>query len=295
MRYALRTVAALRSALCTRRDLLLEILALRQQLGVLSRSDRRFRPFDRLFWMCLRRVWPRWREALGLVQPATVARWHRRGLPGWWSARSRRRPGRPRIESDVRNLIRRMRTENCLWGAPRSHGEWLKLGIAVSERTVSRYRPDRTRGRSQTWRTFLRNHVGAISCHAVGASSARRGDDHVVDTGLFSRGLTPPSGTAARLQPHGDCRRNSLGSTHVSWLAGCLGPTFTTGQGQASSGRDPPRSCAASTGQHAYARRLLHPAVRFVWGARTVSGASFARHARSRSGNSGTLRARPAP
>ena len=92
--------------------------------------------------------------------------------------------------------------------------------------------------RSQTWRTFLRNHVGAISCHAVVASSARPGDDHVVDTGLFSRGLTRPSGTAARLQPHGDCRRRSLGSTHVSWLTGCLGPTFTTGQGQASSGRD---------------------------------------------------------
>ena len=151
------------------------------------------------------------------------------------------------------------------------------------------------RGRSQTWRTFLRNHVGAISCHAVGASSARPGDDDVVDTGLFSRGLTPPSGTAARLQAHGDCRRRPLGSTHVSWLAGCLGPTFTTGQGQARSGRDPPRSCAASTGQNAYARRLLHPAVCFVRGARTVSGDSFARHARSRSGNSGTLRARPAP
>src|SRR6516162_2057749 len=179
--------------------------------------------------MCLRRVWPRWREALVLVQPATVARWDRRGLPGWWSARSRRRLGRPRIESDVRNLIRRMRTENCLWGAPRIHGEWLKLGIAVSERTVSRYRPDRTRGRSQTWRPFLRNHVGAISCHAVGASSARPGDEDVVDTGLFSRGLTPPSGTAERLQPHGDCRRRPLGSTHVSWLAGCLGPTSPPG------------------------------------------------------------------
>jgi hypothetical protein len=73
MRYALRAVAVLRSALCARRDLLLEILALRHQLGVLSRSDRRFRPSDRLFWMCLRRGWPRWREALVLVQPATVA------------------------------------------------------------------------------------------------------------------------------------------------------------------------------------------------------------------------------
>src|SRR2546428_3940335 len=77
MRDAFRTVAAFRSALSTRKDLLLEILALRHQLGVLGRSDRRFRPSDRLLWVCLRRWWPRWREALVLVQPATVSRWQR--------------------------------------------------------------------------------------------------------------------------------------------------------------------------------------------------------------------------
>jgi putative transposase len=192
----------IRAALRTRRDLLLEILALRHQLGVLSRSDRRFRLFDRLFWVCLRRVWPRWCEARVLVQPATVARWHRRGFHGWWGARSRRRPGRPRIESDFRDLIRRMSTGNRLWGAPRIHGELLKLGIAVSEPTVSRYLPDRTRGRSQTWRTFLTNHVGDLMCSSAVASSERPGDDDVVDTGLFSFGVTPTSGTAGRLQPY---------------------------------------------------------------------------------------------
>src|SRR6266849_9253042 len=83
MRKAFRTVAALRSALSTRGNLLLEILALRHQLGVLARSDRRFRPSDRLLWVCLRRLWPRWRDALVLVQPATVARWHREGFRGW--------------------------------------------------------------------------------------------------------------------------------------------------------------------------------------------------------------------
>src|SRR6266852_5545973 len=98
MRDAFRTVAVLRSALSTRRDLLLEILALRHQLGVLGRSDRRFRPSDRLLWVCLRRLWPRWREALVLVQPATVARWHREGFRGCWRRRSRRYPGRPRID-----------------------------------------------------------------------------------------------------------------------------------------------------------------------------------------------------
>src|SRR5216683_1371721 len=141
MRDAFRTVAALRSALSTRRDLLLEHLALRHQLGVLARSDRRFRPSDRLLWLCLRRLWPRWRDALVLVQPATVARWHREGFRGWRSRRSRRRPGRPRIDAQLRSLIKRMATENCLWGAPRIHGELLKLGITVSERTVSRYLP----------------------------------------------------------------------------------------------------------------------------------------------------------
>src|SRR5712691_7147802 len=142
MRDAFRTVAALRSALSTRGNLLLEILALRHQLRVLARSDRRFRPSDRLLWVCLRRVWPWWREALVLVQPATVARWHREGLRGCWRRPSRRRPGRPRIDLELRSLIGRMATENGLWGAPRIHGELLKLGLTVSERTVSRYLPD---------------------------------------------------------------------------------------------------------------------------------------------------------
>src|SRR5215472_16349024 len=150
MRDALRRVAALRSGLFTRLDLLFEILALRHQLGVLARSDRRFHPADRLLWLCLRRWWPRWKDALRLVQPATVARWHREGFRGWWRRRARRRPGRPRIDADLRTLIRRMRVENVLWGAPRIHGELLKLGFTVRERTVSRYVANRLRARSQT-------------------------------------------------------------------------------------------------------------------------------------------------
>jgi hypothetical protein len=191
-----------------------------------------------------------------LVQRATVARWHRRGFQGWWRARSRRRPGRPRIESDDRDLIRRMSTENRLWGAPRLHGELMKLGIAVSERTVSRYLPDRTRGRSQTWRTFLTNHVGDLMCSSAVASSERPGDDDVVDTGLFSFCVTPTPGTAGRLQPHGDYRWRSFGSTPVPSLAGFLGATLSTGHGQSSSGRDPPSHCGRDW-PHAYARRFL--------------------------------------
>src|SRR5712691_651164 len=128
MRAAIPTIAALGTALSARRDLLLEILALRHQLAVLGRSDRRFRPADRLLWLCLRRWWPGWKEALVLIQPATVARWHREGLRRCCSRRSGRRPGRPRIDSEVRALIRRMAAENRLWGAPRIHGELLKLG-----------------------------------------------------------------------------------------------------------------------------------------------------------------------
>jgi Homeodomain-like domain len=162
MRAVLRTDAAIRSERATRRDLLLETLALRHQLGVLARSNRRFRQTDRLFWLFLRWWWLGWREALVLIQPATVDRWHRRGVRPSWRRRSRR-PGRPRIDSTCRDLIRRMAAENCLWGAPRIHGELLKLGITISERTVSRYLRGRPTSRSQTWRTFFVNHLGLIA------------------------------------------------------------------------------------------------------------------------------------
>jgi hypothetical protein len=158
MRAVIKTGAAVRSARATRRDLLFETLALRHQLGVLARSNRRFRQADRLFWLCLRWFWPRWREALVLIQPATVDRWRREGVVRCWRRRSRR-PGRPRIDSTSRDLIRRMAAENCLWGAPRIHGELLKLGITISERTVSRYLRGHPTTRSQTWRTFFANHL----------------------------------------------------------------------------------------------------------------------------------------
>jgi putative transposase len=180
MRDAFLTVAAVRSALSTRRDLLLENLALRHQLGVLARSDRRFGSSDRLLWLFLRWLWPQWRSALVLVQPATVARWHREGFRGWWRRRSRR-PGRPCIDSQLRALIRRLAMENRLWGAPRIHGELLKLGIAISERTVSRYLPDRPTASSQTWRTFFANYLGDLALISPVTSSSAPRDDVVVD------------------------------------------------------------------------------------------------------------------
>src|SRR6185295_552582 len=145
MRHVVRMVTAIRFALSTRRDLLLEVLALHHQLAVLARSNRRFHASDRLLWLILRRVWPRWRDALMLVQPATVDRWSRDGFSRRWPRRTRR-PGRPRIDAECRHLIQQMAAANRLWGAPRIHGELVKLGIAVSERTVSRYLRECPRG-----------------------------------------------------------------------------------------------------------------------------------------------------
>jgi hypothetical protein len=123
-----------------------------------------------------------------LVQPATVVRWRREGLHRCWSRRSGRRAGRPRIDSEVQALIRRMAAENRLWGGRRIHGELLKLGIAVSERTVSRYLADIRRAPSQTWRTFLANHFGQLACTSrVMLWDASDEDDGVDVCGVLPR------------------------------------------------------------------------------------------------------------
>jgi len=144
-------------------DLALENLALRQQLAILKRSSEwpRLRPRDRLFWVVLSRIWSNWQEALIVVKPDTVVRWHRKGFKLFWRHKSRRRgQGRPPISPDVRNLIRRMAEANPLWGAPRIHGELLKLGIEICERTVSNLMPPRgPKPPSQTWRSFLKYHM----------------------------------------------------------------------------------------------------------------------------------------
>ncbi|HSU31758.1 MAG TPA: integrase core domain-containing protein [Bryobacteraceae bacterium] len=160
-------VAALAVFFRSRLDLSFEVLALRQQLVVLKRKRRRpvLSRLDRLFWILLRSVWPRWSDVLAIVKPATEIAWHRRGFRLYWRWRSRRRSGRPRITDEVRSLIRQMSLENAGWGAPKIHGELLKLGLAVSERTVTRYlrglRP-RTGRSDQRWKAFLANHREAI-------------------------------------------------------------------------------------------------------------------------------------
>src|SRR5262249_23347702 len=155
-----------RSWLRSRAALQLELLALQHQLQVLNRSrPRRVRlvAVDRWLGAWLSRSWPSWRTALVIVKPETVIAWHRQGFRLFWTWNSRRRIGRPPVPADVRALIRTMSEANPLWGAPRVHGELLKLGIDVSQATVAKYiAHPRHRPPSQTWRTFLRNHIAQI-------------------------------------------------------------------------------------------------------------------------------------
>src|SRR5262249_53945176 len=106
-------------------------------------------------------LWPRLLGLARVVQPDTILRWHRAGFRAYW--KSRGRPGRPRVSLELRELIRRMSTENPLWGAPRIHGELLKLGFEIAESTVSKYMIRRRGPPSQTWRTFLRKPADAIA------------------------------------------------------------------------------------------------------------------------------------
>ena len=159
-------LGALRAALRTRTDLTLENLALRQQLAMLRRRSKRpqFGHLDRALWVWLCNWWDRWREALHLVRSETVIRWHRQGFRAFWTWKSRRgRVGRPRVASELADLVRTMALANPLWGAPRIHGELLKLGLDVSQRTVARLMPRRPKPPSQTWRTFLQNHLADLA------------------------------------------------------------------------------------------------------------------------------------
>jgi len=156
---------SLRFTVRSRGSLHLEIIALRHQLAVVHRSRRprlRLTSVDRMLWAWLVHTWCGWRSAVYIVKPETVVAWHRRGFRLFWTWKSRHRTGRPAVPHDIRALIREMSTANPLWGAPRIHGELLKLGISVSQSTVSTYMRRHPRPPSQTWRTFLTNHAGQI-------------------------------------------------------------------------------------------------------------------------------------
>lgn len=145
----------------------MEVLALRQQVAVLKRKRPRptVNSLDRLFWTALRHFWSRWAEVLVIAKPETVVGWHRAGFRLYWRWRSRPRGGRPKITAEIRALIYRIAKENEGWGAPKIHGELLKLGFVVSERTVARYlrRIHRRGDPGQRWLAFLQNHREVIA------------------------------------------------------------------------------------------------------------------------------------
>jgi hypothetical protein len=157
---------ALTSLFRSRVRLEAKILVLRQQINVLRRKSPKrsvFRTFDRLVFVGLYRLAPGNVDALAIVRAETVVRWHRAGFRSFWRWKSRRRGGRPSIPVEIRNLIQDMSLANPLWGAPRIHGELLKLGIDLGQTSVAKYVARRRGGPLQGWRTLLCNHADGIA------------------------------------------------------------------------------------------------------------------------------------
>jgi putative transposase len=155
----------LRAFLLPRTALAAEILALRHQLGVLQRAVRRprLRQRDRILWAWLSRIWADWRSYLVIVKPETVVKWHCQGFRLYWRWKSRKQPGRPRIDAGIRRLIQQMSRENVTWGALRIQSELTLLSYTVAQSTVARYMIRHRKPPSQTWRTFLENRVPEIA------------------------------------------------------------------------------------------------------------------------------------
>src|SRR5260370_33279347 len=143
-----------------------EIWVLRQQINVLRRAapERQFFGiFDRLIFVSLYRLFPKACDALAIVKPDTIIPWHRAGFRAYWRWKSRRRGGRPNVPPDIRKLICEMSIANPLWGAPRIHGELLKLGIEIGQTSVAKHMAKRREPPSQGWKTFLHNHADGIA------------------------------------------------------------------------------------------------------------------------------------
>src|SRR5579863_7004575 len=150
----------------SRRRLGAENLFLRHQLNIaLRRAPHRLRlrRSDRALLVWMTRLMPSLLDLSLIVRPETILRWHRAGFRTYWRWKAHRRVGRPTINRELRDLIRRMSEDNPLWGAPRIHGELLKLGFEVAQSTISKYMVKRRGPPSQGWRTFLRNHADAIA------------------------------------------------------------------------------------------------------------------------------------
>jgi hypothetical protein len=215
----------------SRASLEAENLVLRQQVIVLRRTTPKrlcFNTLDRVIFIDLYRLFPDVRDALAVVRPETVIRWHRAGFRAYWRWRSRPRRGRPTVPLEIRQLIRDMSLANPLWGAPRIHGELLKLGIAIGQTSVAKYMARRRGSPSQGWRTFLRNHADGIAASAccMGCSSCG-----MTDAGFC--GWRPPrsrprNGSLGNsLRPVDGTRLHAISSvTAIDPMARCLFGVF---------------------------------------------------------------------
>ena len=201
-------LAALASSFKSKIRLEAENAALRHQVIVLRRKLRgrvRLTNHNRWFFVQLYRWFPSILTVITIVRPETLVRWHRAGFRCYWRWKSRRRGGRPQIEADLRALIRQMSTENLLWGAPRIHGELLKLGFRVAQSTVAKYMVKRRGPPSQGWRTFLRNHAPDIAAMDLFVVRVR-----FLHTGALRRHVVWRRGCFAVVDP--SSRENSAAS-----------------------------------------------------------------------------------
>ena len=152
-------------AVRSKQTLILENIALRQQIIILQRSVKRpkFNNNDRLFWIWLSSIWDNWKSVILIAKPETIVGWHRKGFKAYWKWKSRR-AGRPTIDWELIKLIRKLQKENHLWSAQRIQGELTKLGYSVCENTVAKYmqKPKPTPDQRQNWKTFLKNHAKHI-------------------------------------------------------------------------------------------------------------------------------------
>jgi putative transposase len=163
MRLLLSTLRTfLKTLLCSRLALQLEIVALRHQVAVYQQfiSRPRLHATDRLFWVWLSRLWPGWQHAVLFVQPRTVIAWKKKRFREHWRRLSHQdKPGRPAMAKEVRELMQDMWRSNPTWGSPRIVGELHKIGVDVAKSTVEKYRPRPRKPPSPPWRAFLNNHV----------------------------------------------------------------------------------------------------------------------------------------
>ena len=190
-----------------------ENAALRHQLIILRRKVRgrvRLTDGDRLFLIQLYRWFPSVLKAITIVRPETLERWHRAGFRRYWRWKSRSLGGRPQIDADLRALIRRMSVDNPLWGAPRIHGELLKLGFEVAQSSVAKYMVKRCGPPSPGWRTFLRSHAPDIAAidlfvaPTIVLYHARRDLDQTLSNGpsaLISRRPEPSFAPIVAMRP----------------------------------------------------------------------------------------------